>query len=206
MQDRLPSDGVHGNGYRLGQAVDLGQAFRCPYDPCQGDIFPEYLIKLRCVNGGSGREQRRTAVIGPARRSCCRNARAFQRHFAGSLPCSSPPCAELPAASHGLHQGRSPLWHPAPWLTMTGLVSSERTSCLPELIGPVGRAGLPLNEHRSGDQQHKKDWQQYRGHEPLANTEFEDSGHIGRLLVAAGAQCSQSPMTAGKRAVIWKIW
>ena len=22
------------------------------------DIFPEYLIKLRCVNGGSGREQR----------------------------------------------------------------------------------------------------------------------------------------------------
>jgi hypothetical protein len=55
-----------------------------------------------------------------------------------------------------------------------------------------------LNEHRSGDQQHKKDWQQYRGHEPLANTEFEDTGHIGRLLVAAGAQCSQSPMTAGE--------
>jgi hypothetical protein len=68
---------------------------------------------------------------------------------------------------------------------------------LPELIASVGRGGLPLNEHRSGDQQ-KKDWQQYRGHEPLANTEFEDIGHIGRLLVAAGAQCSQSPMTAGE--------
>ena len=141
---------------------------------------------------------RRTAFIGPARRPCRRNAREFQRHFAGSLPCSSPPCADLPAASRGLHPGRSPLWHSAPWLTMTGLVSSERTSCLPELIAPVRRGGLPLNEHRSGDQQHKKDRQQYRGHEPLANTEFDDIGHIGRLLVAAGAQCSQSPITAGE--------
>jgi hypothetical protein len=79
---------------------------------------------------------------------------------------------------------------------MAGFVSSGRPSCLPQLAS-VGRGGLPLNEYRSGDQQHKKDWQQYRGHEPLANTEFEDIGHIGRLLVAAGAQCSQSPMTAG---------
>ena len=36
------------------------------------------------------------------------------------------------------------------------------------------RGGLPLNKHRSGDQQHKKDRQQYRGHRPLANTEFVD--------------------------------
>ena len=150
------------------------------------------------MNGGPGRESRATAVIEPARCSCLRDARAFQRHFAGSLPCSSPPCADLPAVSRALHPGRSPLSHPAPWPTVTGLVSSEGTSCLPELSAPVGRGGLPLYEHRSGDQQQKKDRQQYRGHEPLANTEFEDIGHIGRLLVAAGAQYSQSPMTAGE--------
>jgi hypothetical protein len=34
------------------------------------------------------------------------------------------------------------------------------------------RGGLPLNKHRSGNQQHKKDRRQYRGHEPLANAEF----------------------------------
>jgi len=81
---------------------------------------------------------------------------------------------------------------------MAGFVSSGQTGCLPEPIARVRRGGLPLNEHRSGDQQHKEDRQQYRGHQPLANTEFVDVGHIGRLLVAAGAQCSQSPMTAGE--------
>ncbi|MDH2404196.1 hypothetical protein QCM77_30215 [Bradyrhizobium sp. SSUT18] len=55
-----------------------------------------------------------------------------------------------------------------------------------------------MNEHRGSDQQHKKDRQQYRRYEPLANTEFVDIEHIGRLFVAAGAQCSQSPMTAGE--------
>jgi len=63
---------------------------------------------------------------------------------------------------------------------------------------PVRRGGLPLNEHRGGDQQHKEDRQQYRRYEPLANAEFVEIGHVGRLLVAAGAQCSQSPMTAGE--------
>src|SRR5579872_4064161 len=40
--------------------------------------------------------------------------------------------------------------------------------------------------------------QQYRRYEPLANVEFVEIGHIGRLFVAAGAQRSQSPMTAGE--------
>ena len=32
-------------------------------------------------------------------------------------------------------------------------------------------AGLPLNHHCSGDQQHKKDGHQYRGHQPLTKVE-----------------------------------
>ena len=28
--------GIHGNGGRWARAADLGQASRCPYDPCQG--------------------------------------------------------------------------------------------------------------------------------------------------------------------------
>jgi hypothetical protein len=53
-------------------------------------------------------------------------------------------------------------------------VSSEPTSCLPQLMARVPRRGLPLNKYRSGGQQHKKDGQQYRGHEPLAKIEFVD--------------------------------
>jgi hypothetical protein len=52
-------------------------------------------------------------------------------------------------------------------------------SCLPELMAWVRQGELPLNKYRSGDQQRKKDRQQYRGHEPLANTEFVDIRHIG---------------------------
>jgi hypothetical protein len=32
-------------------------------------------------------------------------------------------------------------------------------------------AGSPLNNHRSGDQQHKKDRHQYRGYQPLTKIE-----------------------------------
>jgi hypothetical protein len=53
-------------------------------------------------------------------------------------------------------------------------VSSGRTGWLPELIARVRRGGLPLNEHRSGDQQHKKDRQQYWGHEPLTKIGLVD--------------------------------
>jgi hypothetical protein len=72
-----------------------------------------------------------------------------------------------------------------------------------EPIASLRRDGLPLDEHRGDDQQRKKDRQQYRRYEPLANTEFGDIRHTGRLLVAAGAQCSQSPITAGERAVMF---
>jgi hypothetical protein len=41
-------------------------------------------------------------------------------------------------------------------------------------MAEVRQGGLPLNEHRGSDQQRKKDRQQYRGHKPLANTEFVD--------------------------------
>ncbi|WP_165421131.1 hypothetical protein [Bradyrhizobium sp. Leo170] len=74
----------------------------------------------------------------------------------------------------------------------------RRGERLPEPIVSARRSGLPLNEHRGGDQHHKKARQQYRGHQPLANTELVEIEHIGRLLVAAGAECSQSPMTAGE--------
>jgi len=68
---------------------------------------------------------------------------------------------------------------------MAGFVLSERPSCSPEPIVPGRRGGLPLNEHRGSDQQHKKDRQQCRLYQPLANTEFVEIGHIGRLFVAA---------------------
>jgi hypothetical protein len=53
-------------------------------------------------------------------------------------------------------------------------MSPGQTSRSPDLMAGVHRGRLPLNKHSSSDQQHKKDWQQYRGHEPLAHAEFVD--------------------------------
>jgi hypothetical protein len=76
------------------------------------------------------------------------------------------------------------------------------------LIEPMAKARrerLPLYEHRSSDQQYEENRQQDWRYEPLAKAESGRIRHTDRLLVTAGAQCSQSPITAEGRAVIRQI-
>ncbi len=56
---------------------------------------------------------------------------------------------------------------------------------------------LPLNNDRSSNQQSEKDRQHHRGYEPFTKIEFMGIGHMTACLVEAGAQHSQSPITAG---------
>jgi hypothetical protein len=61
----------------------------------------------------------------------------------------------------------------------------------------VSSGELPLNNGRGSDQQHKEDRQQHRGNKPLSKIEFAGAGHVTAFLDEAGAQRSQSPITAG---------
>ena len=72
------------------------------------------------------------------------------------------------------------------------IVSQRRWDCAVKLRD----AGSPLDNHRSGDQQHKKDRHQYRRYQPLTKIECGEFWHMTALLVEAGAQRSQSPITA----------
>jgi hypothetical protein len=54
-------------------------------------------------------------------------------------------------------------------------------------VARARRGELPLNKYRSGDQQGKKDRQQYRRNEPLANTELVDISHIGPPFCSGGS-------------------
>jgi hypothetical protein len=59
-------------------------------------------------------------------------------------------------------------------------------------------AGLPLNNHCSGDQQHKKDRHQYRGHQPLTKVE---SGiwHMTAFDLGGSAELSVTDNSQGAR-------
>jgi hypothetical protein len=61
----------------------------------------------------------------------------------------------------------------------------------------VGGGELPLKADRGSDQQRKEDRHQYRGYQPCTKIEFACIGHMTAFLVEAGAQRSQSPITAG---------
>ena len=56
--------------------------------------------------------------------------------------------------------------------------------------------GFPMQYDRHSDQQSDENGQQYRRHQPLTKFEFYAIGHPTACLVEAGAQCSQSPITA----------
>jgi len=128
-----------------------------------------------------------------------RNTRGFQRHFQESPPCALPPCACLPTATRERDGGRR-----SPWSSTRKPTTAELNPmrCLPDPTAKTRRNRLPLYEHGSGDQQHEEDGQQDRRYEPLTKDESGGIRHIDRLLVAAGARCSQSPITAEGRAVI----
>ena len=63
--------------------------------------------------------------------------------------------------------------------------------------------GLPVQNGRGGDQQQKEKRYKERRHQPFAKIEFTGFGHLTAFSnVEAGAQCSQSPITARERAMI----
>ena len=161
--------------------VHLGQVSRGSYDP-------------RWLNNDakSSPPTDQAAVIRPARYACRRAFRAFQQHFEGRMPCEPPRCAHPPAACREPRQGRSPPWRPDRAPAMIGIVCSE--AARPAVKPRYARS--PLNNHRSGDQQYKKDRHQYRRYQPLTKIECGEFWHMTALLVKAGAQRSQSPITA----------
>jgi hypothetical protein len=69
----------------------------------------------------------------------------------------------------------------------TGFSLSDRRRGLLEPMARVRLGELPLNKYRNGDQQGKKDRQQYRRNEPLANTELVDISHIGPPFCSGGS-------------------
>jgi hypothetical protein len=81
-----------------------------------------------------------------------------------------------------------------------GFSLSDRRGDLLGLVAQVRRGGLPLNKYRSGDQQGKKDRQQYRRNEPLANTELVGISHIGPPFCSGGsAALSVTDISRGTR-------
>ena len=56
---------------------------------------------------------------------------------------------------------------------------------------------LPLKDDLGSHQQSKEDRQQYRGYQPTTRIDSACIGHMTAFLVEAGAQRSQSPITAG---------
>jgi hypothetical protein len=71
------------------------------------------------------------------------------------------------------------------------------------ILARVDRPELPMQNGRGSDQQHKEERHQKRRYEPLANVEFAGFGYLTACFkVEAGAQCSQSPITARERAVM----
>lgn len=125
-----------------------------------------------------------------------RNTRGFRRHFQESPPCALPPCAYFLTAIRERDARRR-----SPWSSARKPTTAELNP-MPDPTAKARRNRLPLNQHGSGDQQHEEDGQQDRRYEPLTKDESGGIRHIDRLLVAAGARCSQSPITAEGRAVI----
>ena len=114
-----------------------------------------------------------STVILTARRPCRRDDRASQQRSLGLLPFAAPPRARVPGGILRVLSTASAA------LTF----SSEANDDGARFIGPneplacaggADRRKLPLNKHRSSDQQRKKDRQQYRRHQPLANAKFGD--------------------------------
>jgi hypothetical protein len=132
-----------------------------------------------------GRSHASALITDPVRRACApKDAEALQ-HFARPLLCASPRCAHPPAASREPCPGRRP--HRCSDLepASMGFVSAVK----------LRDAWLPLNNHRRGDQQHKKDRHQYRGHQPLTKVESGiwhmtafDSGGSAKLSVTDNSQ------------------
>jgi len=104
-----------------------------------------------------GRSHTSVLITGPVRRACGREVGESPRHFERPLFSESPRCALPPAASREPRPGRRPDREPA----SMGFLSAVK------LRDP----GSPLDNHRSGDQQHKKDRHQDRGYQPLTKIE-----------------------------------
>jgi hypothetical protein len=79
-----------------------------------------------------------------------------------------------------------------------------RMSDWPELTSLTCREQLPLNKHRSSNQQREKDRQQYGRYHPLANTEVGDIRHFIAPCRGGSAMLSVTDNSRG-RAVITKI-
>jgi len=133
-----------------------------------------------------GRSHANAPIIGQVPRACGRDASESPRHFERSLLCEAPRCAHPPVASRELRPGRRPPRRSDREPASMGFLSAVK----------LRDAGSPLNNHRSGDQQHKKDRHQYRRYQPLTKIECGEFWHMTALLVEAGAQRSQSPITA----------
>ena len=123
-------------------------------------------------------------ITDPERRACGREVGESPRHFERPLLCESPRRAHPRAASREPRPERRPRRR------------SDREPASTGFLSVVNDAGSPLNNHRSGDQQHKKDRHQYRRYQPLTKIECGEFWHVTALLVEAGAQRSQSPITA----------
>ena len=169
--------------------------------PQYGTRLACFCVSLACGYCVEASAQQLTASPGvfiqPARRVCRREARAFQRHFEGPLPCAWPRYARLPAASRELRPGRPLPGRPDREPALIGASA--------EAFRPAAKlrdAGSPLNGDRSGNQQHKKDRHQYRWYEPLTQIEFGDIRHNDRLFGQGGSATLSVTDNSPGRAVI----
>ena len=156
-------NGVRGERRSTWTGVHLGQASRGPFDPRWLDNDTLSLPPTESAY-----------VILPARRACRREAVESQRHCEGPLPCASPRCAHLPEASREPRPRRSPPCRPGREPATIGVVSTQ-------VARPAAKRRdfrLPLNNHRSGDQRHKKDRRQDRGCQPLTKIESVGIWHM----------------------------
>src|SRR3954467_13612856 len=88
-------------------------------------------------------------------------------------------------------------------VTPHGLLMIAAVACSMVMgAGPAIGTDLPSDHDRGSDQQHEKDRQQHRRYQPLTKLEFLQFGHDTAFRVEAGAQHSQSPITAEGRAAI----
>ena len=129
-----------------------------------------------------------------ARRACRRAVRESLQHFEGPLPCASPRCAHLPAASREPCPGRSTApafrsWASVDWFCFWDSPSAAK----------LRDAGSPLNDHRSGDQQHKKDRHQYRGYQPLTKIELGNLAYDRPFGSGGSAKLSVTDNSQGAR-------